>query len=442
MNEHGEVTLETDHLEEVIDTPPPGQPVVVIQYRTRGLPWYVILPAFAIVAFVAAAASYSFVTSRARPYPFSGPPGGPVIQSPSSATAGLSDRPGSTNLPSPAVLAADLSAGPLSLNTQPVGPSPTPPVKVAQQPATTTEPAPASTKAQTPLLASNTASLAAPPKTPAPPVPPIAGSNATQTAVAPTPDPAVKPVVRSQITIGFTIPGNGESPFDALPISPKAPRLPRADERQDLSTERALADAVEPDQKPTPSLKEFNEQLRAEAAKKKAEINQLRDVKDQARSQVAAESQARVDDERGTFHDQLSEIVHSRSSKAGKQIDELCNQYGRAYDTELRAKVTYHLAHMPGRTSREAKVKFLRDVGVPEPAILDFLANELHRYINSRNGPRDSNEVRVSAARLLLSLKLPKPSSGAPRMMNPLIKGPARSSLPAVSHSRATAGTP
>ncbi len=67
MNEHGEVTLETDHLEEVIDTPSPGQPVVVIQYRTRGLPWYVILPAFAIVAFVAAAASYSFVTSRAQP---------------------------------------------------------------------------------------------------------------------------------------------------------------------------------------------------------------------------------------------------------------------------------------------------------------------------------------------------------------------------------------
>ena len=44
MNEDGEVILETDHLEEVIESPPPGQPVVVIQYRTRGFPWYVILP--------------------------------------------------------------------------------------------------------------------------------------------------------------------------------------------------------------------------------------------------------------------------------------------------------------------------------------------------------------------------------------------------------------
>src|SRR4051794_29606393 len=119
MNEHGEVTLETDHLEEVIDTLPPGQPVVVIQYRTRGLPWYVILPSFAVVAILAAAASYSFVASRAQPYPFSGPPGGPMVQTPSSATAGQSDPPASSNSPSPAVLAADLSASPLSLNTQP-----------------------------------------------------------------------------------------------------------------------------------------------------------------------------------------------------------------------------------------------------------------------------------------------------------------------------------
>ena len=45
----------------------------------------------------------------------------------------------------------------------------------------------------------------------------------------------------------------------------------------------------------------------------------------------------------------------------------------------------------------------LRDLGVPEPGILDFLANDLHRYINSRNGPRDSNEVRVNAAKQLLA---------------------------------------
>jgi hypothetical protein len=440
MNEHGEVTLETDHLEEVIDTPPPGQPVVVIQYRTRGLPWYVILPSFAVVAILAAAASYSFVASGARPYPFSGPLVGRIVVTPSPATANKPEPAGSSTLSSSDLLAANLSAGPLSLNTQPVGPSPALAAKVTPEAAKTAEPAPGPTQVQTPLLASNTTKPATPPKA-APPVAPAgAGSDAPQIAAIPTPDPAPRPAGRNPVSVGFSIPANGESPFDALPISPKSPGLPLTHEQQNLSSERALADAVDSSQKPTPSKEELDDQLRAEAAEKKAELNQLRDLKSQARSQVAAESLARVDEERGMFHDQLGQILHSRSSKAGKQIDDLCNQYGRTYDTERRAKVTYLLAHMPGRTTREVKVKFLRDMGVPEPAILDFLANELHRYINSRNGPRDSNEVRVSAAKLLLSFKLPKSTASAPKMMNPLMNGPARALLPAAPRDGAAAG--
>ena len=187
-----------------------------------------------------------------------------------------------------------------------------------------------------------------------------------------------------------------------------------------------MADAARTDLKPIPSKEELENQLRAEAAEKSAEIKQLRDLKSQARSQVDAESLARVDEERGTFHDQLGQILQSRSSRAGKQIDELCNQYGRVYDKEVRSKVNYVLSHMNGRTPRETKVKFLREMGVPEPAILDFLANEIHRYVNARNGPRDSNEVRVNAAKLLLSFKLSKSPGGSARLVNPIAKGQAR----------------
>jgi hypothetical protein len=104
--------------------------------------------------------------------------------------------------------------------------------------------------------------------------------------------------------------------------------------------------------------------------------------------------------------------------------------------------VTKILARMSGRTPREVKVRLLREMGVPEPAVLDFLANEIHRFVNSRNGPRDANEVRVSAARLLLSYKLPKNPGGSPKMLNPLPSGPARSSLPAASRAPGAAGTP
>jgi hypothetical protein len=290
-------------------------------------------------------------------------------------------------------------------------------------------------------LASNTTKAAEPTKAVVAPVAPASSSDISPPAVAETPGRTARPGLRNPLALGFTIPPNGQSPFDALPISPKTPGLPSTDDRQEQSTERALADAVEPNQKPTPSKEELDDQLRAEAAETKARLDQLRDVKSQARSQVDAESQARVDEERATFHDQLSQIVHSRTSQAGKQIDELCNQYGRAYDAELRAKVNHHLARMNGRTSREVKVKFLRDIGVPEPAILDFLANELHRYIHTRNGPRDSNDVRVSAAKMLLNFKLPKNPGGAPRVVSPILNGPARASLPAGSRGRAEMGT-
>ena len=175
MSKQEEVTLETDHLEEVIETPPPGQPVVVIQYRTRGLPWYVILPSFAIVALVAAAGSYSYVASLARPYPFSGPPGGPMVQTAPSVAAGPADPAQASILPSLEVPAADRSAEPLSLNTQPVGPSPTPRAKPVVEVAKTAEPAPDSQKAQPPRLTSNPPSSATqPPPKPKADVTPVA----------------------------------------------------------------------------------------------------------------------------------------------------------------------------------------------------------------------------------------------------------------------------
>ncbi len=65
MSEEQEVTLETEHLEEVIEAPPTGQPVVVIQYRSRGVPWYLVLPLLVLIP-LGSVAVYHRVTSRAR----------------------------------------------------------------------------------------------------------------------------------------------------------------------------------------------------------------------------------------------------------------------------------------------------------------------------------------------------------------------------------------
>ena len=42
MNEATDVSLESDRLEQLLETAPPGQPVVMIEYRNRGFPWWML----------------------------------------------------------------------------------------------------------------------------------------------------------------------------------------------------------------------------------------------------------------------------------------------------------------------------------------------------------------------------------------------------------------
>ena len=64
IEENQNLNLETDHLEEVIESPPPGQPVVVIQYRTRGVPWYLALPLLVLVPLGAVAVYHRVCLAR------------------------------------------------------------------------------------------------------------------------------------------------------------------------------------------------------------------------------------------------------------------------------------------------------------------------------------------------------------------------------------------
>src|SRR5271166_6414084 len=119
IEENQDFNLETDHLEEVIETPPPAQPVVVIQYRTRGVPWYLVVPALVLVP-LGAVAFYHRVSARSQRL-FVPPPA--VDQAPRKAAEGPP--------PAPKV---DLGA-PLALNSQPIAPGSLPAVMPAPLPA-------------------------------------------------------------------------------------------------------------------------------------------------------------------------------------------------------------------------------------------------------------------------------------------------------------------
>lgn len=123
----------------------------------------------------------------------------------------------------------------------------------------------------------------------------------------------------------------------------------------------------------------------------------------------------RIEDERGAFRRDLREAIKLSRKEAAGQIETLCNRYGRNYNDELRNKARYLLERFGGKMSRDAKVRMLRLYGVPEAGILDFLANEIHYMINTRNGPRSSDEVRIDAAKQLLRIELVKDVGGASR---------------------------
>ena len=175
-----------------------------------------------------------------------------------------------------------------------------------------------------------------------------------------------------------------------------------------------------PETQPQPTQEQLLQDIQAEAAEKAAELRERRDIKDRAREVIDSETLARVEDERAAFRRDLGEAVKLSRREAAVQIDNLCDRYGRNYSEDLRSKASFLLGRYGGKMSREGKVRMLRLAGVPEPGILDFLANETHHLINSRSGPRDSNEVRVDAAKQLLRMKLVKDSDGESKTVLPL----------------------
>src|SRR5271166_3412777 len=421
IEENQDLNLETDHLEEVIESPPPAQPVVVIQYRTRGVPWYLALPLLVLVP-LGAVAVYHRVSSRVR-YPLVPRPSAdqstrkaaerqavPGALSEASVNAALQ------GLPSASIV--DFGA-PLALNSQPIAPGSLPAVLPAPAPAPAakadlTKPAspaaatPAATKEGEPSKSAGSSDLAkAAPSVTVASTPPPAATLVKEPGpqAAATPVDATRPAPRGTVAIGFSVPADNDSPFAELDISRRLPASTADREQPAANNGPAAASDPSPDRQPQPTQDQLLQDIQAEADEKNAELKQRRDLKDRAREVVDSESQARVEDQRAAFRRDLREAIKLSRKEAATQIDDLCNQYGRNYSDELRNKARYYLERYAGKMSREAKVRMLRHHGVPEAGILDFLANEIHHMVNSRNGPRDSNEVRIDAAKQLLSIK-------------------------------------
>jgi hypothetical protein len=158
------------------------------------------------------------------------------------------------------------------------------------------------------------------------------------------------------------------------------------------------AQADPPGLEPLPTKEESLREIEEEAERKDADRRAKRATQDEA---------ARLEKlkERIKFREELRVILAHPGGDARLEIDKLAQRYG--YDTDHerygRADQIWRFA----RVSQETKVRLIRALDLPESVILDLLSNNLHVLVKTRNGPRDENEVRVWAARQLLSYELP-----------------------------------
>jgi hypothetical protein len=221
--------------------------------------------------------------------------------------------------------------------------------------------------------------------------------------------------------------GEGSSPIDdsnaegsPSPFAPEPRKPASVATKQDLSAdprtapvpEEAPALARAEPVAPLPTREQFEEELRREAEDKQAEMKEMDALKREASFRELREVYDKAQEERIPFLNELRFRVQSLGMQAGPEIRNLCNQYGRNTSPEIQKQVVRQL-NRKVRLTYPAQVELMRQLGLPETMILDILSNRLDHLRTSRGGPRDQNEVRVMAARILLSVPFPPRSAPA-----------------------------
>jgi hypothetical protein len=416
--------LETDVLAPDSAPSEPAAPVVVVQYRNRGVPvWALVLLVFVVtmgtvvfyhrlvVERYGAQAARNQRTLEAIIAEQQPPPPKPVEQTPVGPLA-LNSQPVPETPRAPA--AAPLPAGPRPEKPDPPaksdGPESAPPVAQARK---TGEPAKeavakaqddgsAASGEQAPAKTQRAGRLVETPfriDEPDPfdaPLPPAIASAQ--------PAPKAKSAAETGAPNGTSAPPSAVRAADAVPAEPKnaaqAPRTPPADLPR------------------LPTLEESMREIEAEAADKGAELKQLNQTKQ-------AEARSVKDRERRKFRDELRDVLRDPPDQAGPEIDRLVSRYG--YDVDpLHLRTAFSI--WVSRRSQALKVNAIRELGLPETVILNFMSDEMRWRIRRRNGPRNENEARVMAAQQLMKYELPAPGG---KDASDSVASPARGAPPA-----------
>lgn len=385
---HGEFELPSEQEPQAVAEAAPGPPKVVIEYRTKGLPWPLVLPLLGLVSLTVVAA-YHRLATWSYTHPAVGSATAPRTPLSARAEPTPASKPGPPSVPSE----------PLSLSSQPVAEPSGPPRMIEPleewvgTPAVATSglmslPFPEQLLERIPMprltdLPSPTVQAALTFATPAPPpIPPKPADDAVPVPVPASVPPKEEPVSEP------APPKTAEAAPGPSPLELVAPPL----------------------LEPLPSREQVLADIQREAQAKQAERAELEEFKDQipdiARQAAAAEIQA----QRESFVADLRNLIREKKGKAGVEIGQLHLRYNETVDPKLELQLRRLIKRFSGRTSLRTKIKALRALGLPEPRILEIAVAYVHRREHSSRCDRFEPEMYVLAARELIAAELPSPA--------------------------------
>ena len=402
MDSDTDLTLESDRLEEKLETAAPAQQVVVVQYRNRGVPSWVfplilLMPAMAIVTYHRSVVErYRVQAAQARQALEALAANNPRVLPPAKE-----DHPKTTTAPAENTVIASLKIAETSgsaLSTPATAPGPI--VNESQVPPGSGKTASASTA--NPPGAVPTADAAA-----------VTVAGPAQ--IAETPAKTTRTILPNPFADGALAP-IPPNPGEAMRVADRQGEPPNPN--RDVAGPDVQA-GPKPLQ-PLPTKEEMERQIEGEAARKQADIASQLDHRQASLRSQRIEEQLK-------FRHELSEVLRAHGNRAGPEIDNLAKRYG--YESDPARFDKAFKAWRFSRLSQHDKVKYIRSLELPETVILDFLSDDLNAKKRTREGPRNDSEVRARAAATLLRYAFPddgaekRPAAGvgsAPRRTQPL----------------------
>jgi|GEM_PF-1751052 len=164
----------------------------------------------------------------------------------------------------------------------------------------------------------------------------------------------------------------------------------------------AVVAAQPPDQPIT--KEEVLRRINEEAAQKAAEIRKLQQLKPQIESIEALRMMRKAESNRVRFHQEIRQIVLAKRPEAGRDLEQICEEFGRGIDPDLHQHISKLLKTTYANAPLRSKVALMRAWGAPEAMVFDFVANDVYRHLGTRGGPKNGDQVGIRAARVLLSM--------------------------------------